>query len=194
MKKYADPHAVSEHILYNLSRPEKSLPLLARLAKLPAATGFVGEIFASTADADYQESWRIAKPRPTWNFHHSLQHAALFVRTGIRTRNESVRILPVTTMRILSMSYDTDRRYLAITVHRHRSNPYAFMPIAPAMPPAASWIHRGMPLAYWFSWGRTGISAGPRTSRDNLILLFLSEPLIWLNAGDKSGVEGHYPK
>ncbi len=62
--KHKDPrYRFSNHILYNLSRPELSLLLLAPLS--PAAGGFAGDgtaatkgahspVFASTADPDYQ--------------------------------------------------------------------------------------------------------------------------------------------
>ncbi len=64
---YGDPRVrFSRHILYNLSRPEKSLLLLAPLAKASGGYGICGEgkpdaldrsspspVFASTADPDY---------------------------------------------------------------------------------------------------------------------------------------------
>lgn len=54
MKKYADPRMqFSRHILYNLSRPEKSLELLAPLAKSAGGYGICGEVFESTDDADF---------------------------------------------------------------------------------------------------------------------------------------------
>lgn len=56
MKKYADPKMQFSHnILYNLSRPEKSVQLLAPLSKSAGGYGLCGGIFASMADADYQE-------------------------------------------------------------------------------------------------------------------------------------------
>ena len=55
MKQYADPRLqFSRHILYNFSRPEKSLQLLAPLATAAGGHGLCGDIFTSTRDADYQ--------------------------------------------------------------------------------------------------------------------------------------------
>jgi hypothetical protein len=55
MKQNADPRLqFSRHILYNLSRPEKSLQLLAPLAKAAGGYALCGEVFASTQDADYR--------------------------------------------------------------------------------------------------------------------------------------------
>jgi hypothetical protein len=53
MKKYADPRLqFSRHILYNLSRPEKSLLLMAPLAKDAAGYGICGTVFGSADDPD----------------------------------------------------------------------------------------------------------------------------------------------
>ncbi|MHC4507655.1 MAG: HzsA-related protein [Planctomycetota bacterium] len=55
MKKYTDPRIqFSRHILYNLSRPEKSLLLLAPLAKGAGGYGICGPVFESTDDADFR--------------------------------------------------------------------------------------------------------------------------------------------
>lgn len=55
MKHYADPRLqFSRHILYNLSRPEKSVQLLAPLSKSAGGYGICGGVFASTNDTDYQ--------------------------------------------------------------------------------------------------------------------------------------------
>jgi hypothetical protein len=54
MKAYADPRLqFSRHILYNLSRPEKSLLLLAPLAQDAGGYGLCGSILARTDDADF---------------------------------------------------------------------------------------------------------------------------------------------
>jgi hypothetical protein len=54
LKAHADPRLqFSNHILYNLSRPEKSLQLLAPLAKSAGGLGICGEVFLSTGDPDY---------------------------------------------------------------------------------------------------------------------------------------------
>ena len=56
MKQYADPRLqFSRHALYNLSRPEKSLQLLAPLSKSAGGYGICGDILTGTADPDYQE-------------------------------------------------------------------------------------------------------------------------------------------
>lgn len=54
MKKYADPRLqFSRHILYNLSRPEKSLQLLAPLAEEAGGYGICGPVFESTDETDF---------------------------------------------------------------------------------------------------------------------------------------------
>jgi len=56
MKKFTDVRLqFSRHIIYNLSRPEKSLQLLAPLAKSAGGHGLCGDIFTSTDDPDYQK-------------------------------------------------------------------------------------------------------------------------------------------
>ena len=56
MKQFADPRLqFSRHVLYNLSRPEKSLQLLAPLSKLAGGLGLCGDIFTGTEDADYRK-------------------------------------------------------------------------------------------------------------------------------------------
>ncbi|MBI4661720.1 MAG: hypothetical protein HY735_23095 [Verrucomicrobia bacterium] len=56
MKQYADPRLqFSRHVLYDLSRPEKSLQLLAPLAKAAGGFGICGDIFTYTEDADYRK-------------------------------------------------------------------------------------------------------------------------------------------
>ena len=55
MKAYADPRMqFSRHILYNLSRPEKSLLLLAPLATDAGGYDLCGSVFVSTDDADFE--------------------------------------------------------------------------------------------------------------------------------------------
>lgn len=54
MRQHADPRLqFSRHILYNLSRPEKSLQVLAPLAKSAGGLGLCGDVFASREDPDY---------------------------------------------------------------------------------------------------------------------------------------------
>ena len=55
MKLYANPKLqYSRHIVYNLSRPDKSLLLLAPLSKDAGGYGICGDVFANTGDADYK--------------------------------------------------------------------------------------------------------------------------------------------
>lgn len=55
MRKYADPRMQFSHnILYNLSRPDKSVQLLAPLAKSAGGYELCGPIFSNTTDPDYQ--------------------------------------------------------------------------------------------------------------------------------------------
>ena len=55
MKQFADARLqFSRHILYNLSRPEKSLQLLAPLAKTAGGYALCGDVFASPDDPDYR--------------------------------------------------------------------------------------------------------------------------------------------
>ena len=55
MRVHADPRLqFSRNILYNLTRPERSLQLLAPLAKSAGGHGTCGAIFADASDPDYQ--------------------------------------------------------------------------------------------------------------------------------------------
>jgi hypothetical protein len=55
MRRNAEPQLqFANHLLYNLSRPEKSVLLLAPLAKRAGGHAICGDIFSSTEDADYQ--------------------------------------------------------------------------------------------------------------------------------------------
>lgn len=55
MKKYADRRLqFHQNTIYNLTRPEKSVILLAPLAKAAGGYGTCGDVFVSTSDADYQ--------------------------------------------------------------------------------------------------------------------------------------------
>jgi cytochrome c553 len=122
MKKYADPRMqFSEHILYNLSRPEKSLQLLAPLAKSAGGYGICGEILADTVDADYQDllaGIREAKAQ--------LEAITRFNMPRFRPEPEYVRemkrygVLPASYQLADPIDvYDTDRRYWQSMWHRH---------------------------------------------------------------------------
>jgi hypothetical protein len=54
MRQFADPRLQFSHnLLYNLTRPEKSLQLLAPLARAAGGYGLCGEVFTGTNDADW---------------------------------------------------------------------------------------------------------------------------------------------
>jgi hypothetical protein len=55
MKKYADPRLqFSRHTVYNLTRPDKSVMLLAPLSQSAGGYAICGDVFQNTSDADYQ--------------------------------------------------------------------------------------------------------------------------------------------
>jgi hypothetical protein len=55
MRQYADPRLqFSRHVLYNLSRPEQSLQLLAPLAKNAGGYALCGDVLPSADDPDYR--------------------------------------------------------------------------------------------------------------------------------------------
>jgi hypothetical protein len=55
MEQFADSRLIySRHILYNLSRPELSLQLMAPLSEKSGGFGACGDVFDSTDDPDYQ--------------------------------------------------------------------------------------------------------------------------------------------
>jgi hypothetical protein len=55
MRQFADPRLQFSHnLLYNLTRPEKSLQLLAPLSQSAGGYGICGDIFTSTTDPDFQ--------------------------------------------------------------------------------------------------------------------------------------------
>ncbi len=55
MREHADPRLqFSRHILYNLSRPEQSLLLLAPLSDSASGYGICGPVFSSRADEDFR--------------------------------------------------------------------------------------------------------------------------------------------
>jgi hypothetical protein len=114
MKQYADPRLqFSRHILYNLSRPEQSLQLLAPLAKSAGGYALCGEVFSSTDDPDYR---RLLSGIQEAKVH--LESITRFSMPGFRPEPEYVRemkrygILPRTHQDDDPIDvYDTDRRY-----------------------------------------------------------------------------------
>jgi len=114
MKAYADPRLqFSRNILYNLSRPERSLQLLAPLAKSAGGHATCGDVFANTSDPDYRrllEGVREAQAQ--------LNAVKRFNMPGFRPEPEYVRemqrygILPeIQPNDAVIDVYDTDRRY-----------------------------------------------------------------------------------
>jgi hypothetical protein len=130
MKQFADPRLqYSRHILYNLSRPEKSLQLLAPLAKSAGGLALCGEIFSSVDDADYR---RLLAGVHEAKVH--LESITRFTMPNFRPEPEYVREMQ--RYGILSAShraadpvdpYATDRRYWESLWHR---------PAAAPLPPA----------------------------------------------------------
>lgn len=121
MRQYADPRLqFSRHILYNLSRPEQSLQLLAPLAKSQGGLGICGEVFASPADPDYRRL--LSGVQEAKAYLESISH---FTMPGFRPAPEYVRemkrygILPEAHQVGDPLDvYDTDRRYWESFWHR----------------------------------------------------------------------------
>jgi hypothetical protein len=114
MRAYADPRLrFSRNILYNLSYPERSLQLLAPLAKAAGGHGTCGGIFANTEDPDYQsllagirEAQRHLTTITRFNmpgFHPEAEYVREMKRYGVLPVEQD----PDTVIDV----YDTDRRY-----------------------------------------------------------------------------------
>ena len=114
MKQYADPRLqYSRHILYDLSRPEKSLQLLAPLAKTAGGHALCGEVFTSPDDPDYR---RLLAGIQEARAH--LESITRFTMPNFRPEPEYVREMKrygilLNTRRDADPInvYDTDRRY-----------------------------------------------------------------------------------
>jgi hypothetical protein len=112
MKKYADPRMQFSHnILYNLSRPEKSVQLLAPLAKSGGGLGLCGSVFSDTTDKDYQLLLAGIQEARAY-----LEQITRFNMPHFRPEPEYVRemkrygILPESHSDPIDV-YETDRRY-----------------------------------------------------------------------------------
>jgi hypothetical protein len=124
MRQFADPRLQFSHnLLYNLSRPEKSVQLLAPLAKKAGGLAICGEVFQDTNDADYQlllAGIREAKAH--------LESITRFSLPNFRPEPEYIRemknygILPATYRPGDPINvYETDRRYWESFWHRGSS-------------------------------------------------------------------------
>ena len=121
MKAYADPRLkFARHILYNLTRPEKSLHLLAPLAKDAGGYGLCGSVFESTDDADFQALLTAINDTQAY-----LKKIGRFNMPGFRPTPEYIRemqrfgILPALHQPGDPIDvYETDRRYWQSMWHR----------------------------------------------------------------------------
>jgi len=121
MKAYADPRIqFSRQILYNLSRPDKSLQLLAPLAKDAGGYGLCGPVFETSDDADFQSLLTAVHDTKTY-----LEKIGRFNMPGFRPEPEYVREMQ--RFGILPMDfhlgdpidvYETDQRYWQSMWHK----------------------------------------------------------------------------
>ena len=122
LKAFGDPRLrFSRHKIYNLSHPERSIQLLAPLAKDAGGLEICGSVFADTDDGDYGKLLRaiqVAKQH--------LETITRFSMPEFRPEPEYIRemirygILPVgfdVTNNPINV-YDTDRRYWESMWHR----------------------------------------------------------------------------
>lgn len=114
MEAYADPRIrFSRQTLYNLSRPDKSLQLLAPLARDAGGYGLCGTVFDSEDDEDFQ-----ALLTAISEFKERLEKITRFNMPGFRPEPEYIRemqrfgILPATYRPNDPIDvYETDRKY-----------------------------------------------------------------------------------
>jgi hypothetical protein len=126
MKQHADPRLqFSRHILYNLSRPEKSLQLLAPLAKAAGGHALCGDVFGSVDDPDYR---RLLAGVEEAKSH--LESITRFTMPHFRPDPEYIREMK--NYGVLAENqpdgkpidvYDTDRRYWESLWHRPPAKP-----------------------------------------------------------------------
>jgi hypothetical protein len=124
MRGHADPRLqFSRHILYNLTRPERSLQLLAPLAKSAGGYELCGNILSSTNDVDYRAL--LAGIQEAAAYLNSLKR---FNMPGFRPPPEYVRemqrcgILPQSYQAGDALDvYDLDRRYWESFWHQPES-------------------------------------------------------------------------
>jgi len=114
MRRYADPRQIySVHLVYNLSRPEKSLQLLAPLTKAAGGYEICGPVFADTSDPDYQTLLRAIQDGK-----RELDRIKRFNLPGFKPRREYTRemkrygVLPSSYNEGDPInSYETDQKY-----------------------------------------------------------------------------------
>jgi hypothetical protein len=114
MREHADPRLqFSRHILYNLSRPEKSLLLLAPLAESASGYGICGPVFSNPEDEDFRMILASIQ-----EMKRHLESIRRFSMPGFRPEPEYVRemqrygILPLDLPPNDSIDvYETDRGY-----------------------------------------------------------------------------------
>ncbi len=126
MKQHADPRLqFSRHILYNLSHPEKSLQLLAPLAKSAGGHALCGDVFTSQNEPDYRCLLAGIEEART-----HLESITRFTMPNFRPEPEYVR--EMRSYGILAENhrdgeridvYETDRRYWESFWHRPAAKP-----------------------------------------------------------------------
>ncbi len=126
MRQHADPRLqFSRHILYNLSRPEKSLLVRAPLATAAGGYELCGQVFTSTEDADFQAIVAGIEEAKAY-----LETIGRFNLPGFRPEPEYIRemqrygILPPDHQPDDPIDvYQTDRRYWESLWHQAPANP-----------------------------------------------------------------------
>jgi len=121
MKRYADPRLqFSRHILYNLSRPAKSLLLMAPLARDAGGYGICGRVLGDTDDVDFRTLLTAVDETKAY-----LEKISRFNMPNFRPAPEYIRemrrfgILPADYQPDDPIDvYDTDRRYWESMWHR----------------------------------------------------------------------------
>jgi len=121
MRDHADPRLqFSRHILYNLTRPDQSVLILAPLAKTAGGHATCGDIFATTTDPDYQALLRGIEEAANY-----LRAITRFDMPGFRPPPEYLRelrrygIVPAASASGEPFNvYELDRRYWASFWHQ----------------------------------------------------------------------------
>ncbi len=115
LKAFGDPRLrFSRHKIYNLSRPEKSIQLLASLSKSAGGFGICGNIFTSTNDGGYKKLLAAIQEAKKHldnitrfdmpDFRPEPEYIREMIRFGILPADFNCKSDPIDV-------YDTDRRY-----------------------------------------------------------------------------------